>query len=70
MGFEPTERVIEIRARLGIDWKNGNEPGLMNMLSGANRAPARYPAKFAAPRYTAEETLYQWAAIKAGISGV
>ena len=36
----------------------------------ASTAPARYPAKFAAPRYAVDDAEYQWAAIKAGISRV
>jgi hypothetical protein len=39
-------------------------------IGRAARAPARYPARLAAPRYIAADGANQWAAINAGISGV
>jgi len=52
-----------------IKRKVGTAPSL-SVIRVASRAPARYPAKLAAPRYTVDEAEYQWDAIKAGISGV
>jgi len=39
-------------------------------IGRASKAPPRYPARFAAPRYTVAEAENQCAAISAGISGV
>src|ERR1700739_4144123 len=39
-------------------------------IGRASKAPPRYPARFAAPRYTVADGENQCAAISAGISGV
>src|SRR5262249_10299979 len=53
-----------------ITARRSGGPPAVAAIRRASTAPARYPAKFAAARYAVDDAEYQWAAIKAGISGV